>query len=189
MPVGGTAIARAIARARELLASDPKSHDHSRVILVVTDGEDMEGDPVSVARSAGQEGTIVDVVQIGGRTPERIPEIGPDGKMAGYRKDDEGKALTTSLSAEGEAQLEQVAHRSAGGKIVRSERGTTGIDTISQDLKRKMTEELASKWRRSTRTSTCTRSGRRSRCSLPKCSCRRVRRRRTGTGTRHAYGA
>ncbi len=141
MPVGGTAIARAIARARELLASDPKSHDHSRVILVVTDGEDTEGDPVSVARSAGQEGTIVDVVQIGGRTPERIPEMGPDGKMTGYRKDEDGQPLTTSLSTEGEAQLEQVASV-AGGKIVRSERGTTGIDAISQDLKRKMTEEL-----------------------------------------------
>ena len=142
MPVGGTAIARALARARELFASDPKSHDHSRVIVLVTDGEDLEGDPVSVARAAGQEGTVVDVVQIGGRTPERIPEIGPDGKMAGYRKDEDGKPLTTSLSAEGEAQLEQVASV-AGGKIVRSERGTTGIDTISQDLKRKMTEELA----------------------------------------------
>src|SRR6185295_2168376 len=31
----------------------------------------------------------------------------------------------------------------SGGKIVRSERGTTGIDVISQNLKIKMTEELA----------------------------------------------
>jgi Ca-activated chloride channel family protein len=142
MPVGGTAIARALERARELLASDPKSHDHSRVILLVTDGEDLEGDPVNVARSAGEEGTVIDVVQIGGRTPERIPEIGADGKLLGYRKDDDGTPLTTSLSAEGESQLEQIA-KAAGGKIVRSERGTTGIDTIAQDLKRKMTEELA----------------------------------------------
>ena len=142
MPVGGTAIARALARARELLASDPKSHDHSRVILLVTDGEDLEGDPVSVARSAGEEGTTVHVVQIGGRTPERIPAVGPDGKMAGYRTDEEGQPLTTSLSAEGEAQLSQVASVAAG-KIVRSERGSTGIDAIAQDLKRKMTEELA----------------------------------------------
>ncbi|HEY3595170.1 MAG TPA: VWA domain-containing protein, partial [Polyangiaceae bacterium] len=142
MPVGGTAIARALERARELLASDPKSHDHSRVILLVTDGEDLEGDPVSVARSAGEEGTVIDVVQIGGRTPERIPDIGPDGKLLGYRKDDDGSPLTTALSAEGESQLEQIA-KAAGGKIVRSERGTTGIDTIAQDLKRKMTEELA----------------------------------------------
>jgi hypothetical protein len=142
MPIGGTAIARALARARELLASDPKSHDHSRVIVLVTDGEDLEGDPVSVARAAGEEGTTVHVVQIGGRTPERIPEILPDGKFNGYRKDETGQPLTTSLSAEGEAQLEQVASV-AGGKIVRSERGATGIDTVSQELKRKMTEELA----------------------------------------------
>jgi Ca-activated chloride channel family protein len=142
MPIGGTAIARALARARELLASDPKSHDHSRVIMLVTDGEDLEGDPVAVARSAGEEGTTVHVVQIGGRTPERIPEVGPDGRMAGFRKDEDGKPLTTSLSAEGEAQLAQVA-QVAAGKIVRSDRGVTGIDTIAQDLKRKMTEELA----------------------------------------------
>jgi len=107
MPVGGTAIARALARARELLASDPKSHDHSRVIMLVTDGEDLEGDPVAVARSAGEEGTTVHVVQIGGRTPERIPAVGPDGKMAGYRTDETGQPLTTALSAEGEAQLAQ----------------------------------------------------------------------------------
>jgi Ca-activated chloride channel family protein len=142
MPIGGTAIARALASARELFASDPKSHDHSRVILLVTDGEDLEGDPIAVARAAGEEGTTVHVVQIGGRTPERIPEIGPDGKFAGYRKDDEGQPLTTALSAEGESQLEQVASVS-GGKLVRSERGSTGIDTVSQELKRKMTEELA----------------------------------------------
>ncbi len=142
MPVGGTAIARALARARELLASDPKSHDHSRVIMLVTDGEDLEGDPVAVARSAGEEGTTVHVVQIGGRTPERIPEVGLDGKVSGFRRDEEGKPLTTSLSAEGEAQLAEVA-QVAAGKIVRSDRGVTGIDTIAQDLKRKMTEELA----------------------------------------------
>jgi Ca-activated chloride channel family protein len=142
MPVGGTAIARALVRARELLASDPKAHDHSRVIMLVTDGEDLEGDPVSVARSAGEEGTTVHVVQIGGRTPERIPAVGPDGKTAGYRTDETGQPLTTALSAEGEAQLAQVA-QVAAGKIVRSERGSTGIDAIAQDLKRKMTEELA----------------------------------------------
>ena len=38
MPVGGTATARAIERARELLARDPTSKDHVRHILLVTDG-------------------------------------------------------------------------------------------------------------------------------------------------------
>lgn len=142
MPIGGTAIARALEKARELLARDPKSRDHNRVILLVTDGEDLEGDPVAVAKATGREGTAIHVVQIGGRTPEAIPDVAEDGTIIGIRKDADGRPLTTALSAEGETQLSQIAE-STGGQIVRSERGTTGIETIAHELKRKMTEELA----------------------------------------------
>ncbi|HEU5074050.1 MAG TPA: VWA domain-containing protein, partial [Polyangiaceae bacterium] len=44
MPVGGTAIARALTAARDLLARDPLSKKHERVMVLVTDGEDLEGD-------------------------------------------------------------------------------------------------------------------------------------------------
>ncbi len=142
MPVGGTAIARALERAREVLARDPKSKDHVRVIVLVTDGEDLEGDPVGVAKQAAEEKTRIDVVQIGGRAPEPIPEVGPDGRVMGFRKDDEGKTLTTELSAEGEAQLADIA-KASGGAIVRAERGETGIDEVARALKKMMREELA----------------------------------------------
>lgn len=142
MPVGGTAIARALEKARELLASDPKSRDHNRVILLVTDGEDLEGDPIAVAQSIAQEGTTIEVVQIGGRTPEPIPDVAEDGTIIGIRKDERGQILTTALSAEGEEQLGQIAEIT-GGRVIRSERGTTGIEAIAHELKRKMTEELA----------------------------------------------
>ncbi|HWL85716.1 MAG TPA: VWA domain-containing protein [Polyangiaceae bacterium] len=144
MPVGGTAIARALERARETFARDPKSKDHVRVIVLITDGEDLEGDPQAVARQAVQEGTRIDVVQIGGRAPEVIPDVGPDGKVTGIRRDEEGKPLTTELSAEGEAQLAGVA-KETNGNIVRSERGETGIDKISAGLSRMMKEELSEK--------------------------------------------
>jgi Ca-activated chloride channel homolog len=142
MPVGGTAIARALERAREVLARDPKSKDHVRVILLVTDGEDLEGDPVGVAKQAAEEKTRIDVVQIGGRAPEPIPEVGPDGKSVGFRRDDTGKTLTTELSVEGETQLADIA-KTSGGAIVRAEKGDTGIDEIARGLKRMMREELA----------------------------------------------
>ena len=142
MPVGGTAIARALERAREILARDPKAKDHRRVILLITDGEDLEGDPIAVARSAAAEGTSIDVVQIGGRSPERIPDVGPDGQIIGWRTDEQGKPLTTQLSAEGEAQLAQVAEV-GGGRLVRADRGTTGIETMTKHLRTMMTEELS----------------------------------------------
>lgn len=142
MPVGGTATAKALERARELLGRDPKSKDHVRVILLVTDGEDLEGDPVSVAQKCAAEGTIIDVVQIGGRAPEVIPEVSADGKVIGLRKDEQGKPLTTSLSAEGERQLASIAE-TTGGLIVRSENGETGIDKVSAKLSKMMREELS----------------------------------------------
>jgi len=142
MPVGGTAIARALERAREVLARDPKSKDHVRVIVLVTDGEDLEGDPVGVAKQAAEEKTRIDVVQIGGRAPEPIPEVGPDGKTTGVRKDDNGKTLTTELSVEGETQLADIA-KATGGAIVRAEKGETGIDEVARALKKMMREELA----------------------------------------------
>jgi Ca-activated chloride channel family protein len=142
MPVGGTAIARALERARELLARDPKSKEHVRVIVLVTDGEDLEGDPVAVARNAAEEKTRIDVVQIGGRAPEPVPEVSADGRVTGLRRDEEGKPLTTELSADGEAQLAEIA-KVTGGAIVRAERGETGIDEVARGLKRMMREELA----------------------------------------------
>jgi Ca-activated chloride channel family protein len=142
MPVGGTAIGRALERAREVFARDPKSKDHVRVIVLVTDGEDLEGDPVSVAKQAAEEKTRIDVVQIGGRMPEPVPEVGPDGKVTGLRRDDEGHTLTTSLSAEGEQQLADIA-TTTGGAIVRSSKGETGIDEVARALKKMMREELA----------------------------------------------
>jgi Ca-activated chloride channel family protein len=144
MPVGGTATARALEAGREVFARDPKSKDHMRIMVLVTDGEDLEGDPASVAQNCASEGTRIDVVQIGGRAPEVIPEITSDGKMSGVRRDDEGKPLTTELSAEGEAQLAKVA-QVTGGTIVRAEHGDTGIDKVAAELRKIQREELSEK--------------------------------------------
>ncbi len=144
MPIGGTATARALVRAHELLERDPKSREHVRVIVLVTDGEDLEGDPVKVAEECARDNTRIDVVQIGGRAPEVIPEVSEDGKSTGIRRDEAGKPMMTELSAEGEAQLAKIAE-TTGGSIVRAEHGETGIDKIARGLAKMMREELSEK--------------------------------------------
>lgn len=144
MPVGGTAIARALSVAQEVLRNDPLANKHQQVVLLVTDGEDLEGDPVAVAELLAAERVPVHVVQIGGRTPEPIPEIDAEGEVAGYRVDDHGQPLTTALSAEGEATLLRVAE-AGGGSIVRSATAGTGITEVAARLRRLMTEELSEK--------------------------------------------
>jgi Ca-activated chloride channel family protein len=142
LPVGGTAIGRALASAREILERDPVAKKHKKVIVLVTDGEDLEGDPVAVAESAHTEDITIDVVQVGGRTPEPIPEVNEAGQVTGWRQDSQGKPLTTALSAEGEAQLAKIAEVT-GGRIVRSAAGKTGIDVVAAELRKLMSEELS----------------------------------------------
>jgi Ca-activated chloride channel family protein len=142
MPVGGTAIARALEAGRALLERDPQSSKHRRVMLLVTDGEDLEGDPVQTARSAKEAGISIDVVQIGGRTPEPIPDVDEQGVDRGLRRNDQGQVMTTSLSVEGEKQLTQIAEIT-GGNVVRSENGNTGIEEVARRLRAMMTEELS----------------------------------------------
>jgi Ca-activated chloride channel family protein len=144
MPVGGTAIARALETGRQLLQRDPLSQKHKRVMVLVTDGEDLEGDPIAVAQAAGRDEITIDVVQIGGRTPEPLPEVNEAGEVTGWRTDEAGKPMTTALSAEGEAALARIAE-STGGMVVRSQAGSTGIREVADALKRLMTEELSEK--------------------------------------------
>jgi Ca-activated chloride channel family protein len=142
MPVGGTDLTYAIQQADDLLRRDPKAKDHRRVIVLITDGEDLEGDPISAARSVAASGTVIDVVQLGGRTPEPIPDVADDGKIRGFRQDGHGRPLTTELTPEGEKQLQEIA-AVTGGEVVQAAKGTTGIDKIAAALKAKMRTELA----------------------------------------------
>lgn len=142
MPVGGTATARALERARDLLARDPKSKEHVRIVVLVTDGEDTEGDPTRVAEAMAQEGTRVDVIQIGSRAPEPIPEVGPDGRVVGIRQGDDGKPLLTQLTPEAETQLSKIAEITKG-RLVTPGKGETGIEDEARDLRRLMSQELS----------------------------------------------
>jgi Ca-activated chloride channel family protein len=142
MPVGGTAIARALEAGRSLLERDPQSNKHKRVMLLVTDGEDLEGDPVQAARLAKDAGIAIFVVQIGGRTPEPIPDVDEQGVDRGLRRNDRGEVMTTSLSAEGEKQLAQIAEITSAN-VVQSGGGSTGIEEVARRLRAMMTEELS----------------------------------------------
>jgi Ca-activated chloride channel family protein len=143
MPVGGTAIGRALDMGRDLFARDPLSQKHKRIMVLITDGEDLEGSPVSMAKAIGSEGTTIHVVQIGGLTPERIPEVSPDGTVLGWRRTDDGRFLTTQLSSHGEAQLAAIAAATPGGTIIRAAKGHTGIDELGAKLKAQRTSEHA----------------------------------------------
>lgn len=142
MPVGGTAIGRALVASKRMLErAAPRGtsgrstpDERSRVVVLLTDGEDHEGDPMSAARELAEAGIKLITVGIGSRTGEPIPTFAPDGTWTGYLRDDEGNPITTAYSAENEKALRALAE-ATGGKHFSAGRGSVGVEKIRGELR------------------------------------------------------
>jgi Ca-activated chloride channel family protein len=98
MPVGGTAIGKAVVAATRLLTGvRGKGPPRAQVILLLTDGEDHESEPLEAAKQAAKLGIRIYAVGIGSPSGEPIPLVNEDGSFAGYMQKD-GKPVTTRLN-------------------------------------------------------------------------------------------
>ena len=121
VPIQGTAIGEAISTA---LRSFSAQSDKSRAIIVITDGENHEDDPVAAASQAAELGVRVFTIGIGSPEGKMIPFEGD------YLRDKEGNPVVTRLD---EAVLQEVA--SAGkGLYVRAGNSEFGLNPIIEEI-------------------------------------------------------
>src|SRR5258706_10143214 len=107
MPVGGTDIGRALTSAKRLIERGDKEHGdaeskRAKVVVLLTDGEDHEGDPVKAAEELKTIDARVFVVAIGSRSGEPIPTYAEDGTWTGYMRDAQGNPISSMLSKQAE---------------------------------------------------------------------------------------
>lgn len=130
VPVQGTAIGEAINTAiRSFSAQSQKS----RAVIVITDGENHEDDPVAAAKQAAELGVRVFAIGVG--SPEGKP-IPMDGELL---KDKNGEIVVTRLD---EKVLQDVA-AAGNGIYLRAGNSEFGLNPIVDDLKR-MEDEMYS---------------------------------------------
>lgn len=120
IPRGGTAIEQAL---RTAIAGFPASSAADRVILLITDGEDHEGDPLKLLPELKEKNIRVYTIGIGTLAGEMVPA--GDGQGA-YFKDRQGQIVKTVLH---EDVLQKLA-LDTGGTYVRSAPGDTGLERV-----------------------------------------------------------
>ncbi len=107
IPRGGTNISRAIQEAQAALHRRPGG---DRILILVTDGEDLEGGALAAAKAAAQQdGLKIYTVGVGTAAGELIP-IPPD-QGGGFVKDDGGAFVKSRLD---EAALRAIAAATGG---------------------------------------------------------------------------
>ena len=131
VPVQGTAIGDAIHLA--LKSFSPQS-EKSRVIVVLSDGENHEDDPVAAAKEAAEMGVKVYTIGVGSPEGQPIPVNGE------LLRDKDGDIVVTKLD---EATLREVA-REGGGAYIHAGGEEFGLNPIIQDIRALEEEEFGS---------------------------------------------
>lgn len=122
IPRGGTAIGEAL---RTALAGFEKREDADKAIILITDGEDTEADPLALVDTLKERGVRVFAVGVGSKEGDLIPMTDAAGR-SGYLKDANDQVVKTRLD---ENTLGQLALRT-GGAYVRAAPGDLGLDRI-----------------------------------------------------------
>ena len=130
VPIQGTAIGEAINTA---IRSFSAQSEKSRAVVIITDGENHEDDPVAAAKQAAELGIRVFTIGVG--SPEGKP-IPMDGELL---KDKDGEIVVTRLD---EKVLQDVA-QAGNGVYVRAGNSEFGLNPVIDNIKR-MEDEMYS---------------------------------------------
>jgi len=104
----GTAIGQAIQTA---MTGFDDNLSAQKVIVIFTDGEDTESDPVAIAQQAADKNIIVYTVGFGTNEGVPIPQYDTAGNLTGYKKDANGETVLTRLD---DSALRQIADTTNG---------------------------------------------------------------------------
>jgi len=131
IPVQGTAIGDAI---RLSIKSFSAQSEKSRVIIVISDGENHEDDPVAAAAQAAEYGIKVYTIGVGSAEGQPIPV---DGALL---RDRNGDIVVSRLD---EKTLRDIA-RAGNGAYIHAGNEEFGLNPIVQDIRRMEDEEFGS---------------------------------------------
>jgi Ca-activated chloride channel family protein len=127
VPIPGTLIGEAI---RVAIKGLKAGEGGSRVLILLTDGEDHNSDPKGAAKEAGRVGLKIFPIGIGTPQGEPIPLADDQGRTTGYKRDKKGEVVLSRLD---EGTLMDIA-RETGGQYVRAGPAGDEVDHLGRWL-------------------------------------------------------
>jgi Ca-activated chloride channel homolog len=127
VPQPGTAIGPAIQLA---MNSFKKDEETQRAVVIITDGEDHEGELDSVLEEANNLGVKIYAIGLGSPQGVPIPIYNSAGRQIGYKKDRNGNVVLTKLD---ERTLQDITEK-GNGEYYRGSNSDDELEMIYDDL-------------------------------------------------------
>jgi Ca-activated chloride channel family protein len=133
----GTAIREAIELAKTYYDDEEQTN---RILVIISDGEDHEGDAAEIAEEANDQGIRIFTIGVGNENGGPIP-IKRNGVILNYKKDRNGETVITKLN---EDTLREIAQE-ANGVYINGSSTSEVVDTIKDLLDKMDKKEFESK--------------------------------------------
>ncbi len=127
VPAPGTSLGVGLARGLDAFVDKER---RNKVMVLVSDGEDLEGEIEAALGRAKEAGVVVHAVGIGTETGQPVPEQDAEGRVTGYKRDAEGQAVVSRLELQ---NLEAVA-RGTGGQLFRITPQDTSLSRLASAI-------------------------------------------------------
>ena len=135
----GTVIGDAIRTAAS--AFDPELSSQ-KVLVVMTDGEDKETDPLVAAQEAADQDILIYTIGFGTPEGEPIPEVNQFGETVDYKTDAQGNVVLSSLD---ETTLQSIA-QTGSGEYYRASADGQELDSLLAEIDQLQQAQLQSRF-------------------------------------------
>lgn len=136
--IGGSDISGAI---RKATASFKGSSTKSKVMVLITDGEDHTGNALAEAKKAAEKGVRIYTVGLGSNKNVPIPIRDEDGALLGYKKDRQGKMALTRMN---DAELREIALSTSAVYASSSGNGRLNLEPLVESIRKLEKSDITS---------------------------------------------
>ncbi len=128
--IQGTNVGSALQKAIESF-DNSNGIPNSKAIILITDGEDHDGDALKIAEDAANKNIPIHCIGIGSENGAPIPII-ENGRVTGFKKDKEGNTVITKLN---KTFIEDIAEKTKG-IVVLATNTDFGLNTLLDEIKK-----------------------------------------------------
>jgi Ca-activated chloride channel family protein len=127
VPAPGSSLGRGLVKGLEAFVDRER---RNKVMVLVSDGEDLEGEVEEAVGRAKELGVVVHAVGVGTEAGQPVPEIDAEGRLVGYKRDESGSAVVSRLDL---TTLERIA-RGTGGQVFRITPADTSLGALASAI-------------------------------------------------------
>ncbi len=133
VPAPGTSLGQGLAKGLDAFVDKER---RNKVMVLVSDGENLEGDVEGAIARAKQAGVVVDTVGVGTEAGQPVPEEDADGHVTGYKRDAQGRPVVSRLDMQ---NLEAIAQGTGGRsfRITQQDASLSGLAGAIEGMERK----------------------------------------------------